>query len=77
MYQWMVSVNRQHSTDYQPVSQLGLRDVVCQREARVSVEGKVDCGEYVDEDSVRWPAIASTAGNILLSDQMRERNGIL
>lgn len=59
-----------------PVSQAGLRDAVCQREACIFVEGKVDCGEYVDEDSVRQLARASTAGNILLSDQLRERNSI-
>lgn len=56
MYQWVVSVKRQHNRAHQPVSHPGRRDVLCQGEAAVSVEGRVDCGEYGDEDSVRQPA---------------------
>lgn len=48
----VVSDKRQHSAE--------LREAVCQREARVGVEGKVT--ECVDGGSVRQPATASTAG---------------
>ena len=54
-----------------------LRDVAYQyvkTGSRIYVEGKVDCGEYMDKNNVRRQATTIIADNIIfLSDQMKEK----